>query len=269
MDGRFVLRSGFAISYDQVFQNILLNNSRNFPRGVNVAFTNVSGQLPYINLPSPPTPSQYTGNPLLLPIRLFAPNERVKQPMSTQFTFGIQYQLFNDFVFKADYITTKGSNLVREIETNYGFTVAAGGTGQRLDPTRGSILVGQGIADSIYHAGQFTLQRRFGKVSLFGASLGSLVFDANYTFSSFISESDDILGGQANRTLPADPRNPELDRARSAFDQPHRFVLNLFGKRRTSSKTVRVLSNKSARVFSTAGKFPALLLTRRERRSRS
>ena len=226
LGGRFVMRSGFAIAYDQVFQNILLNNSRNYPRGVNVAFTNISGQLPFINLPAPPTPAQYTGDPKLLPLRLFAPNERVKQPMSTQWTFGIQYQLFNDFVFKADYIGTKGSNLVREIETNYGFTTAAGGTGLRLDPTRGSILVGQGIANSIYHAGQFTLERRFTKVNFFGSSLGNLVFNANYTYSSFISESDDVLGGQANRTLPADPRNPGLDRARSAFDQPHRFVLN-------------------------------------------
>jgi len=28
---RFVVRGGYAISYDQVFQNILLNNSRNYP----------------------------------------------------------------------------------------------------------------------------------------------------------------------------------------------------------------------------------------------
>jgi hypothetical protein len=46
----------------------------------------------------------------------------------------------------------------------------------------------------------------------------------NYTYSSFISDADDVLGGQTNRTLPADPRNPKLDRARSGFDQPHRFV---------------------------------------------
>ena len=57
--------------------------------------------------------------------------------------------------------------------------------------------------------------------------MGDFTFNANYTYSSFISESDDILGGQANRTLPADPRNPSLDRARSAFDIPHRFVLSL------------------------------------------
>lgn len=225
-DGKMVFRAGFAIAYDQVFQNILLNNSRNYPRGVNVSFTNINGQLPFINLPAPPTPQQFTGNPLLLPIRLFAPNERVKQPMSMQWTLGVQYQLFNNYVFKAEYIGTKGLNLVREVEQNYGFTVAAGGTGLRLDPTRGSVLVGQGIAESEYHGGQFTLERRFKDVNLLGTNLGNLVFNANYTYSSFMSESDDILGGQANRTLPADPRNPKLDRARSAFDQPHRFVMN-------------------------------------------
>lgn len=226
LGGKAVLRAGFSIAYDQVFQNILLNNSRNFPRGVNVAFTNVNGQLPYINLPTPPTPSQFTGNPLLLPIRLFHPNERVKQPMSKQWTIGFQYQMFNNYVVKVDYIGTVGSNLVREIESNYGFAVAAGGTGLRLDPTRGSILIGRGLADSNYHGGQLTVERRIGKLGIFGANLGNLFLSGNYTYSSFISESDDILGGQANRTLPQDPRNPDGDRGRSGFDQPHRFVMN-------------------------------------------
>lgn len=224
--GRMVLRGGFGISYDQVFQNILLNNSRNYPRGVNVAFTNITGQAPYINLPAVPTPQQFTGNPLLLPIRLFAPNTRVRQPMSYQTTVSMQYQLGNNYVFKAEYINTEGRNLVREVESNFGFTVAAGGTGLRSDPTRGSILIGQGIAESTYHAGQFTFEKRASRLGLFGLNLGDLLFNANYTYSSFISESDDVLGGQANRTLPADPRNPKLDRARSAFDQPHRAVIN-------------------------------------------
>lgn len=224
--GKMVLRGGFGISYDQVFQNVLLNNSRNYPRGVNVAFTNINGQLPFINLPAVPTPQQFTGNVNLLPVRLFAPNTRVRQPMSKQWNLGLQYQLGNDYVAKAEYIGTLGSNLVREIESNYGFTTAAGGTGLRLDPTKGSILIGQGIADSSYHSGQFSLEKRLSRVNIMGANFGELVMNANYTFSAFISESDDILGGQANRTLPADPRNPELDKARSGFDQPHRFVVN-------------------------------------------
>ncbi|MGH9948874.1 MAG: hypothetical protein ACRD6X_17005 [Pyrinomonadaceae bacterium] len=226
LDGKFVLRAGFAYSYDQVFQNILLNNSRNFPRGVNVAFTNINGALPYINLPTPPDPADFTGNTLLLPIRLFHPDERIRQPMSRQTSVGIQYQLSNDMVAKIDYIGTHGSNLVREIESNYGFATAAGGTGLRLDPTRGSVLIGRGLADSDYHSIQGTLERRFSALRAFGTNFGSATFNANYTFSSFISESDDILGGAANRTLPQDPRNPGGDRARSGFDQPHRFVVS-------------------------------------------
>jgi hypothetical protein len=230
LDGKFVFRAGFGVAYDQVFQNILLNNSRNFPRGVNVSFTNITGQHPFNNLPAPPTPATYVAqgnNPDLLPLRLFSPNERIKQPMSQKWTVGFQYQLGNDYVFKAEYIGTRGSNLVREVEANLGFTTASGlGNGLRADPTKGSILIGQGIAKSIYHSGQFTLEKRFSSVNLFGANFGSTVFNANYTWSSFISESDDVLGGQANRTLPADPRCPECDRGRSGFDQPHRFVMS-------------------------------------------
>lgn len=52
----------------------------------------------------------------LLPERLFSQNERIKQPMSAQWTLGVQYQFANDYVFKVEYVGTKGSNLVHEIE---------------------------------------------------------------------------------------------------------------------------------------------------------
>jgi outer membrane receptor protein involved in Fe transport len=241
MDGKLVFRAGFGVAYDQVFQNILLNNSRNFPRGVNVSFTNITGQHPFNNLPAPPTPQTYVAqgnNPLLLPLRLFSPNERIKQPRSDKWTVGLQYQIGNNYVVKAEYIGTRGSNLVREVEANLGFcgplsrfntpcnASAAALQAERLDPTRGSILIGQGIAKSIYHSGQFTLEKRFSALNFFGTNFGSSTFNANYTWSSFISESDDVLGGQANRTLPGDPRCPECDRGRSGFDQPHRFVMS-------------------------------------------
>jgi outer membrane receptor protein involved in Fe transport len=219
-DGRLVVRGGYRIAYDQVFQNVLLNVSRNFPRAVQLVST-VSGAQPYNGLAPAPLPQEFVnrgGNPNLLPLRLYSPNKRIEQPMSQQFTFGVQYQLANDYVVKIDYISTKGSNLIREVESNVGFNPPIG-NGARQDPTKGSILIGDGIANSIYHAGQVTLEKRFGETRF-----GAFQFNVNYTYSSFISESDDILGGQTNRTLPADPRNPKLDRARSGFDQPNRFV---------------------------------------------
>jgi hypothetical protein len=230
LDGKFVLRAGYGLAYDQVFQNILLNNSRNFPRGVNVTFANINGGHPFNNLPTPPTPAAFVaggGNPLLLPLRLFSPDTRVKQPMSHKITVGVQYQLGNDYVAKAEYIGTQGRNLVREVEQNLGFTTASGlGNGQRLDPTRGSILIGQGIAKSSYNSLQFTLDKRFSALKGFGVDWGSWLMNANYTWSRFTSESDDVLGGQANRTLPADPRCPSCDNGPSGFDQPHRLVVS-------------------------------------------
>jgi len=245
--GNFVLRGAFGVAYDQVFQNILLNVSRNYPRVIQNAISSCTGCLLFSGFGNIPatgtvvplgetrglTAREYFNRTTVpaadipfLAERLFAANERIKQPMSLQWTLGVQYQFPGDLVFKAEYIGTKGTNLVREVEQNFGFVAAAGGTG-RMDPNRGSILVGQGIADSIYHSGQFTLERRLNNFNVFGLRLGQLTFNANYTYSSFISESDDILGGQANRTLPSDPRAPELDRARSAFDIPHRFVLSM------------------------------------------
>lgn len=115
--------------------------------------------------------------------------------------------------------------MVREVESNYSLSAPLD-DGIRINPARGSILVGQGIANSSYHAGQFTVERRLTDLNAFGLTFGEISFNANYTYSSFISESDDVLGAQANRTIPADPRDPSLDSARSGFDQPHRFVFS-------------------------------------------
>jgi outer membrane receptor protein involved in Fe transport len=255
--GNMVLRAGFGVAYDQVFQNVLLNVSRNFPRVVQNVLSN-TGSAPNVVsacvgcqafLGFPSIPATAVANPALsgglsanaffarspsnvpaaqiplLPQRLFAPNERIKQPMSKQWTLGVQYLLASDYVFKAEYIGNRGSNLIREVEQNFGF-VAPIGNGQRLDPTRGSILVGQGIANSSYHSGQFSFDRQVSNFNVFGKNLGTMGWQMNYTYSAFMSESDDVLGGQANRTIPADPRDPSLDNARSGFDQPHRFVFS-------------------------------------------
>lgn len=247
--GKFVLRGGFGISYDQVFQNILLNVSRNYPRVVTNSLTNCTGCAAFlgfgnipltatttINLPQQGvttvreffarTPANFPAAlAAVLDYRYYGRNEKAKSPKSMQWTASLQYQLGNDYVFKAEYIGTKGSDLVREIETNYGLAAPLG-NGLRIDPTKGSIVVGQGLANSIYHAGQFTLEKRFSSMNLFGMDWGNATFNANYTYSAYISESDDVLGGQTNRTIPSDPRNVHSDRARAGFDQPHRFVFS-------------------------------------------
>lgn len=240
--GKFVLRGGYAISYDQVFQNILLNTGRNYPRGVTVTLANLTGTQIFdpAKRPAPPQPSDYKGNPNLLPYRYYSPDKRVQQPYSQQASLGIERQLTNDYAVKLFYVGTRGVRLVREAERNLGFfasavnanpallqpvvqsygmqpTTVSGQAAFRVDPTRGSILVGDGYGMSNFHSMQLSLEKRFSK---------GYQFEANYTWSTFISENDDILGGQTNRTLPSVPFNMRLDKARSGFDNPHRFVLN-------------------------------------------
>lgn len=245
-DGKFVLRGGYAISYDQVFQNILLNVSRNYPRGITITDANMTGlrvwdaNSAYRKQP-PPDPEEFIrrgGNPLTLPYRLYSPNKRIAQPYGQQFSLGIERQLSNDYAFKLFYVGTRGIDLIREAEINLGFfqaainanpslyagvitdmvpTTVSGQAALRRDPTRGSIAVGDGYGQSTYHSLQATLTKRFSQ---------RLVFEANYTWSSFINDTDDILGGQANRTYPSVPFAPKLDRARSGYDVPHRFVAN-------------------------------------------
>lgn len=242
-NGKLAVRGGYAVSYDQVFQNILLNNSRNFPRGVTVSLTNLTGARLWdpASRPAPPTPDDFIrlgGNPSLLPVRLFSPNKRIGQPYSQQYSLGIERQFFGTYAFKLFYVGTRGIRLVREVESNIGFykaaadanpsiyagilptlqpTTVGGQAAYRRDPNRGSILVGDGFGQSTYHSMQVTVEKRFAR---------GLQFEANYTWSSFINDTDDILGGQANRTLPSVPFNHRLDRARSGYDQPHRFVGN-------------------------------------------
>lgn len=237
--GKFVLRGGYAISYDQVFQNVLLNTSRNFPRGVQINDPAVSGRRLWIPQNQPPAypPEEFVrrgGNPLLLAERLFSPNERISQPYAQQMSMGIERQFASNYVFKLFYVGTRGLKLVREVERNLGFATAAINAnpsllgpitanmrpvsgGVRTDPTRGSILVGDGLAMSTYHSMQTTVERRFAN---------GLQFEVNYTWSTYISESDDILGGQTNRTLPSTPFAIRLDRGRSVYDVPHRLVAN-------------------------------------------
>jgi outer membrane receptor protein involved in Fe transport len=243
-NGRLSIRGGYGIAYDQIFQNILLNNARNFPRGVSLVQGNLSGQRFYEGVldpskqPAVQTPQQFTGDPNLLPVRLYSPNKRLSQPYSQQFSLGVERQLGNQYAFRIFYIGTRGLKLVREVESNIGFfksavdanpavyqsiigslkpTTFSGQAAFRVDPTKGSILVGDGIAASTYHSLQTTLEKRFSS---------GLQFELNYTWSSFINDSDDILGGQANATLPSVPFNYRNDRGRSGFDQPHRFVGN-------------------------------------------
>jgi outer membrane receptor protein involved in Fe transport len=230
-----VIRGGYSIMYEQeIAWQLLPLVARNFPNGVNTAIGPVSGLT---TLPGSITPAEFIaagGNPDLLPATFVATdaNRRLKTPYYQNYSLGIEREFGRDFVFRAFYVGTKGTHQYLQYDANPGITPQAfaanpaffssfgllpvfspGGdiTAFRPNPAFGSTMLLDPIGNSIYNSGQFSLEKRFG----YGVQFG-----LHYTYSSSISDADNLLVPISN------PFNPLGERARSNWDQPHRFVGN-------------------------------------------
>jgi len=237
------IRGGYSLVYNNgVYDQVLPFVSHNFPNGIFNVIGPVSQRAFFNNPPAALTVDQFLAagdNPNLLPQTVVSVNSdrRFITPYVQNYDFGIERELPGDMVFRAYYVGSRGVHLLRQVETNPGFSpdaVAAnpaffgplnlqpqiitgcGPTCHELVAFRpnaafGSIDSIESAGNSIYNAGQFSLQKRFS----YGVQLG-----VQYTYSSFISDSDNFL------TLASNPFDLAADRARSDYDQPHRFVAN-------------------------------------------
>jgi hypothetical protein len=123
------------------------------------------------------------------------------------------------------------ANLFRPSGPNYFFTQAVTG-GLVTPPVLNAAIVGAGTlarpgaistfgdinaqvsdGNSVYHAGNFELKRRFAN---------NFQFLASYTWSHSIDDSSDLQ----TLLLPQDVTRLDLERADSLFDQRHRFVFS-------------------------------------------
>ncbi len=232
------IRGGYSLIYNQeVYDQVLPLVSHNFPNGVFTVIGPVSGQGFFNNIPTGLTTDEFLaagGNPNLLPSTIVSAgsDRRFITPYIQNYDLGIERELPGEMVFRAYFVGSRGVHLLRQTETNPGFTPAAVTANPvffaplglqpvtdvngnivafRPDAAFGSITAIESSGNSIYNAGQFSVQKRFS----YGVQLG-----IQYTYSSFISDSDNFL------TLASNPFNLRADRARSDFDQPHRFVAN-------------------------------------------
>jgi hypothetical protein len=232
-----VFRGGYGITYEQMYNHLLPFTAQNFPQGVTTLIGPVNGRN-FFDLTARPasvTVADFVaagGNSSLLPATIVGSDadRRFETPYYQHWSFGLEREVLRDLVFKAYYVGSKGTHLLRAVDRNPGVTTAAfaanpafftaqqlqpvfSSTGSilnyRLDPTRGPMTSIDSIGNSMYHSGQFSLVKRY--------SIG-MQWDASYTYSSYISDSDDF------RTLSGNPFDLRADRARSTFDQPHRLV---------------------------------------------
>ena len=244
---RSVLRAGYARSYDAIFTNIISQAFFAFPF---VATQTISPPHSFMSLVNTTVPN--VSNPRQLNRSIVS--EDFRAPATDQISIDIHRELSTDLIFKVGYVRTRGTGLFQVINENPRLPCPFGtgpgtcnttgidrNTGAplpsslpivnpRVDPTRGMITLRTNSASSTYNALQTSLEKRLSRGFAFGL---------HYTWSSFIDTVSEIFAPSvAESSISQDPFNRNSDRARSAYDRPHRlsgnivFELPFFAKQR-------------------------------------
>jgi len=227
---KMVMRGGYGISYDRMYNNIFENIRFNPPE---FDFAALGALVNGVPAGADSTPGLYTA-PFTstslfatFPARpsLRAVNPNLKTAYYEAANFGFEYQLGKDFVLESNYVGTFGHDLLGIIGANTydGRTIGGddpSGTPYAhplVNPNYSNISFRTNCCDSNYHAWQTTLRKRFSS---------GLQFNANYTWAKALDDVSDAFttkNASAN-AYPTDSENVKFDYGPADFDVRHRIV---------------------------------------------
>ncbi|HKD02200.1 MAG TPA: TonB-dependent receptor [Terriglobales bacterium] len=243
---KLVVRGGFGIAYDRMYNNIFENIRFNPPFfcfcATGAFRTGVPGdaitQAGLYTVPFQDSSVGLFNSPTLFPTGLPKTSPRaIDQNLVTayyeQTNFGFQYEVAKDLIWETNYVGTFGRKLIgiKNLNTFPGRTaggsnpdnpfVGNGATNSTKRPNTNvsNINLRTNGFDSNYHALQTSLRKRFAN---------GLSFDANYTYSKALDQISDTFTPRAvNATInPTDSLHPRLDYGPADFNIKHRFVVS-------------------------------------------
>jgi len=228
-DQKIVVRGGFGIMYDRIYNNIFENLRFNPPFFADVStgfFGGSPGPAGALSTPgfySVPFVANQNGS---LAGTTFKPSPRhmdqnLVSPYYEQTHFGVEYAIAKDMVLETDYVGTFGRKLIGILNDNTFDGRTSGGDGTRPNPNIGSDNFRTDAFGSNYHALQVQLRKRY--------AMG-LQFNANYTYGKTLDELSDAFRAKgpasANACAVSDCQNPHLDYGPADFDVKHRAVFS-------------------------------------------
>jgi len=231
-----VIRGGFRMGYDEIFNNIPANMALNAP--FNLTTTQIAGTT------QPATPSNPSGKfsyavgldqNVALVKNIGKPNQvglvgfssedqNLRSAYIYQYSLGIQRQLGSAFSLEVDYQGSTGHKLGLFIDQNQPKVTVNDPTkrGNQSpnfqvfpNPFFGSIGTGVGIGNSNY-SGAVATARYQGRHGIY--------FEGSYTFGKSIDDGSSFFGSSGERAGLADSTNLAADRGPSSFDIRHRAV---------------------------------------------
>jgi hypothetical protein len=222
---KVVLRAGFGIMYDRIYNKTFENIRFNPPYfSLNTVFFYGPLTSPQVGQPNlfsyPFTTRALFNDPAFAPL----PNPRhmdqnIVTPYYEQMHFGVQWEFAKGYVFEPEYVGTFGRKLtgLSDINTFNGRVQGAAGSAARINPDIGADNFRSNGYHSNYHAFQASVRKAYSS---------GLSFNANYTFSKTLDDMSDLFNNRA-AARPTDNMNHSYDYGPADFDTRHRIVVTL------------------------------------------
>ncbi|MBI1789652.1 MAG: TonB-dependent receptor [Acidobacteria bacterium] len=227
-----VIRGGFRVGYDEVFNNIPANMSLNPPNNLLTAQTaNVTQPGKFLwpiafdqNVPLVSNFGQQgPGRPAVGILSFNAVDPQLRSAYLYQYNFGIQRRIGNEFSVEADYQGSGGHKLGMFVDQNQpAVTVRNPAARGPLAPNEqvfpysrfGAVGMGKSIGNSNYN-GLVATARYQGRRGIFVQS--------SYTLGKSLDYQSAYFGSSGERTGATDNTNLRLEHGPSSFDVRHHF----------------------------------------------
>ena len=216
---RTVLRGGYGWFYSgSVLNQIRLDLGTAFPFSTNLNFNRVPAKPDALTLanPWPVSIATLAGTNTSSGFEVNAPNGYAQN-----YSLTVERDIGGGNVLEIGYVGSKGTHLGRRYNINQpvrsiAWYIASGTNFPVPYPPLSTINYYDFGSNSIYNAGQITLQRR---------AAGGFFYRLSYSYSKSIDDASQLTGNADGGYAGAlDPRNLKLERGRSDFDRGHVFT---------------------------------------------